>query len=113
MNEAGRDSSGKRTYISNPENILDVLVRLTGLDRDYLKTSEKKDASRAREIATLLLVENMGASLQETGYFFRGLTGPAIRKHKTRGARRLRSDEEFAHTFAVAERRSNIAEQPL
>lgn len=113
MKEAGRDSSGSRIYISTPESVLSVVADLTGLACEYIKTSEKKDGSRAREIIALLLVENLDASFLETGHFLQGLTGPAIKKHKTRGARRLRSDEEFAHTFAVAEKRSNTAEYPL
>jgi hypothetical protein len=84
MKEAGRDSSGSRTYISDPESVLNVVVSLTGLTRDYIQTSEKKDGSRAREIISLLLVENLEASLIETGHFLRGLTAPAIRKHRVR-----------------------------
>lgn len=90
-----------------------VVAQLTGLTGEYIKTSEEKAGSRAREIIALLLVENLGASLQETGHFLRGLTAPAIKKHMSRGAGKLGSDEDFAHTFAEAERRSNIAEQPL
>lgn len=108
MKEAGRDSSGSRIYISTPESVLNVVAHLKELTRDYILSSEKKDASRAREIIALLLVENLGASLQETGHFLRGLTAPAVKKHKIRGARRLRSDSRFAHTFAIAEQRSNI-----
>lgn len=114
MKEIGRDSSGE-PYISSPENIQNVVAQLTGLSGDYIQTSEKMDARQAREIISLLLVENLEASLLETGNFLRGLTAPAIKKHKTRGARRLRSnvEVEFAHTFAVAERRSNLTRHPL
>lgn len=109
MKEAGIDSSGKRPYISSPESVLNVVANLTGLSREYIRTSEKKDATHAREIITLLLVEGLNASLAETGNFLCRLTAPTIKKHLKRGARRLRSDDEFAHTFAVAERRSHIA----
>lgn len=115
MKEIGRDSSGVQAYISTPENILDVVAKLTGLTYDYIKTNEKKDARHAREIISLLLVENLGASLLETGHFLRGHTAPAVKKLKTRGSRRLRSknEAEFTHTFAIAEQRSNITKYPL
>lgn len=113
MKEIGRDSSGERRYISSPENILNVVAKLTGLTRADIQASETEVARQAREIISLLLVENLGASLLETGNFFRGTTAPAIRKLKTRGACRLTKDDEFAHTFAIAERHSNLSHRPL
>ena len=109
MKEAGKDSSGKHPYISSPESVLSVVAQLTKLDREYILTSEKYDAAQAREIITLLLVDGLNASLAETGNFLCRLTAPTIKKHRKHGAQRLIQDEEFAHTFAIAERRSHIA----
>lgn len=70
---------------------------------------EKKEAMLAREIVTLLLVEGTGTSYQETGWFLGRMTGSGVRQHRERAKKRLLVNEDFAHTFAIAEHRSNIA----
>jgi hypothetical protein len=106
VKEAPLDSSGKRAYRSEKTGVLGVVAYLSGLSPDLIKSSDKKASTRAREIIVLLLSQGMRLSDAEVGRFL-NQTGKGAKNHRVRGARRLRSDEEFAHTFAEAEIRSN------
>ncbi len=110
MIEKGRSSSGG-LYVSSPEEILRVLSELTGVPANLIKTGEKKGPRRTREMAAVLMYDGLDMSLTSTGSFLSGATGSGMRHAVKRGMRRLRSDEEFAHTFAAAEQLSNIAQR--
>ncbi len=111
MSEVRKDSSGRNNFISSPEEILRTLSALTGISENEIVIAEEKDPSSAREIAMLLMCQGLGMSFQSTGRSLKGITAPAVRNRVNRGARRLTRDADFAHTFAVAEQRSNFAKK--